>query len=189
MNDTPLQPGLRQLTRMCQAIRLLLLAFLLVQIAFFIVSWLVPMPLMLGSLHVQLDPDGMATGSVNQLAPLQRMLGMAVGLPGLAMLTYAISRLGRTLTHFENGKIFAIETIAYLRAAAGATFMSVALFNLEKPLRGVVFNLTGGGKNYPVAIDVTSNELLLILVCSLFYLIAGVMHEGRRLSEENEGFI
>jgi len=59
----------------------------------------------------------------------------------------------------------------------------------EKPVRDLAFNLLGNGQGYPISIDVGSSELLLILVCSLFYLIAGVMHEGRRLSEENEGFI
>ena len=32
-------------------------------------------------------------------------------------------------------------------------------------------------------------SVLLVLVCGLFWLITGMMREGRRLAEENEGFV
>ncbi|MEM8519357.1 DUF2975 domain-containing protein [Janthinobacterium sp. CAN_S7] len=182
-------PGPLQLTRMCQIIRGLLLTFLFVQLGLFLLSWIIASPLSIGPMHVELGPDGMAPESVHALSLLQRMVGMAVGLPGLLGLSYGIFRLGRALANFQKGKIFAVDTIGHLRASAGAMLVSVVLFNLEKPLRGVALHLAGSTSHYPLALEVTSNELLLILVCSLFYLIAGVMHEGRRISEENEGFI
>lgn len=185
----PNRPELGPLFRFCHVLRWLLLAFLLVQIGFFILSWIIPIPVMLGPVHIQVEPDGMAFGSVSALSTAQKYAGILAGLPGLLMLSYGLIRLGKTLTGFEQGRIFTADTIAHLRISAGATLLSIVLFSLEKPLRGIAFNLLGNGKRYPVAIDVTSNELLLILVCSLFYLIVGVMHEGRRLSEENEGFI
>jgi hypothetical protein len=185
----PSRPEIGPLLRFCRIIRWLLLAFLVVQIGFFILAWLIPMPLTIGPVHMHVKPDGMTVGAVGSLSTVQKCAGVLVGLPGLLLLSYGLIRLGKSLTGFEQGRIFAAETITSLRSAAGATLLSIVLFSLEEPLRGIAFNVLGDGHRYPVAIDVSSNELLLILVCSLFYLIVGVMHEGRRLSEENEGFI
>lgn len=180
---------LTPLFRLCNIIRWLLLAFLSVQIVFFLLAWIFPMPLELGPLRIQLHPDGMTLGMVRELSIAQKVTGIVLGLPGLAALTFGLVWLGQTLSHFQHGRIFAVDTIARLRASAGAIFLAILLFAVEKPMREIAFNLLGNGKTYPVSIDLSSSELLLILVCSLFYLIAGVMHEGRRLSEENEGFI
>ena len=183
------QMQLSPLFRLCNFIRWLLLAFLSIQIVFFLLPWIVPMPLELGPMHIQLDPEGMREGLVNELSVSQKIMGVLIGLPGLGALTFGFVRLGQTLKRFQQGRIFAVDTIARLRASAGAILLAIVLFTLEKPVRDLAFNLLGNGQSYPISIDVTSSELLLILVCSLFYLIAGVMHEGRRLSEENEGFI
>jgi hypothetical protein len=180
---------LSPLFRLCNFIRWLLFAFLSIQLVFFLLPWVVPMPLELGPMHIQLDPEGMREGLVNELSVSQKIMGLLIGLPGLGALTFGFFRLGQTLSRFQRGQIFAIETIARLRAAAGAILLAIVLFTLEKPVRDIAFNLLGNGQSYPISIDVNSSKLLLILVCSLFYLIAGVMHEGRRLSEENEGFI
>lgn len=183
------RPELGPLFRFCRVIRWLLLAVLLVEIGFFILSWIVPAPVMVGPVHMQFEPEGMSAAAVGALSPVQKLAGVLVGLPGLLMLSYGLVRLGKTLNAFEQGRIFKVDTIDHLRASAGFTLLAVILFSVEKPLRGIAFVLLGGGKRYYVSFDVTSNEVLLILVCSLFYLIVGVMHEGKRLSEENEGFI
>jgi hypothetical protein len=180
---------LSPLFRLCNFIRWLLPAFLSIQIVFFLLPWIVPMPLELGPMHIQLDPEGMREVMVNELSVSQKITGILIGLPGLGALTFGFIRLGQTLKRFQQGRIFAVDTIARLRASAGAILLAIVLFTLEKPVRDLAFNLLGSGRSHPISIDVNSSELLLILVCSLFYLIAGVMHEGRRLSEENEGFI
>lgn len=181
---------LGQLFRLCHVIRWMLLTFLIVQIGFFILSWVMPSPMQIGPLHVQFDPQTQAPDAIHNLDSVQKILGVLIGLPGLLILTYGVKRLGQTLDEFQNGTIFAVQTIGHLRAFAGATLIASVLFNIEKPLRNSVLNLASGGKtNYPIPIEVTSNELLLLLVCGLFYLIVGVMQEGRRLSEENEGFV
>lgn len=180
---------LGHLCNMCQVIRWLLMTFLAVQIGFFVLAWIIPMPLKIGPLVMYVSPDGLTAAAVRALPTLQKMLGIAIGLPGLVILTYAVRRLGQTLRLFQSGAIFDAVTIGHLRGFAGATFFSALLFNIEKPLRSLVFNLTSDNWAYAVSIHVSSNELMLIVVCSLFYLMAGVMHEGRRLAEENEGFI
>lgn len=165
------------------------MTFLIVQIGFFALAWIIPMPLKIGPMLMEVAPDGISADAVRALSPLTKMLGVAIGLPGLALLTYAVQRLGRTLRQFQRGAIFDASTISHLRGFAGATLFSAILFNIEAPLRAIAFNLVTDSRSHVVAFDVTSNELMLILVCGLFYLIAGVMHEGRRLAEENEGFI
>jgi hypothetical protein len=165
-----------------------MLAIILGQIVMFVLSW-APGPLTVGPIHMQFAPDETLVGKIGSLSMMQRSAGIMVGLPALVALAYGIHLLGKTLDSFQRGRIFAADTISNLRGSAGATLLSIVLFILEKPLRGIAFNLFGNGKSYPVSIEVTSNEMLLILVCILFYLISGLMHEGRRLSEENEGFI
>ena len=40
-----------------------------------------------------------------------------------------------------------------------------------------------------VALNLTSDELALLLVCAVIFLIAHLMDEGGRLAEENRGFL
>jgi hypothetical protein len=184
----PAQVELVSLFRFCQVIRWLMLAFILAQIVLFVFSW-ASAPLTIGPIQMQFAPDETLVGKIGSLSATQRWAGIVVGLPALVALAYGIHLLGKTLNSFQRGRIFTADTISSLRGSAGATLLSIVLFIVEKPLRGIAFNLFGNGVRYPVSAEVTSNELLLILVCSLFYLISGLMHEGRRLSEENEGFI
>lgn len=177
------------LYRLCQAIRWMLLVFLGIQVCFFVLAWMVPMPMHIGPLAMQLAPEGLSIDAVRQLSTPQTMLGIVLGLPGLALLAHGVRHLGQTMRQFQQGAIFAATTIGHLRSFAGATLCSAVAFNLEPALRATIFNLMSSGRQHQIVAAFTSNELLLILVCSLFYLIAGVMHEGRRLAEENEGFI
>lgn len=183
--------NLINLFRLCSVLRWMLLIFWVLQIAFFVLCWTFPEPMKLGPMDVHFDPQVLPPGASHQLDSSDRVVGVLVGLPGLLSLTYAMRRLGQMLNEFQLGNIFAARTIGHVRAFAGATVITSLLTNLEKPLRNLVLNLLNynGASYYRISLEVTSNELLLLLVCGLFYVVIGVMQEGRRLARENESFV
>ncbi|WP_195763569.1 DUF2975 domain-containing protein [Duganella guangzhouensis] len=182
-------PAQNHIRYLCMVLQVVLQIFLVVQVSFFILAWSAPVPLQPLGWHMQVLPDGMTVADMQQLPSLQRLLGVVIGLLPLGFLVFGVIRLRQTLNELQRGAIFAARTIGYLRTFAGAVFASVSLASLERPLRAIALNLTSDHPSFEVRLDVTSNEVLLLLVCGLFYLIAAIMHEGRRLGEENEGFI
>jgi hypothetical protein len=175
--------------RHCRVIQLLLLVFLLIQTVFFVLSWVVPVSLKGGSVVVQVAGQGLAQGAAGAMPDTQRLVGLALALPALLMMFRAAWHLDRMLRAFRQLAMFAIDTIAQMRGFAGASFLSMTLSILEPPLRALVYRYVLAVPNVKITAGVTSSELFVILVCGLFYLIAGMMQEGRRLEQENEGFI
>jgi hypothetical protein len=175
--------------RRCQLVRALLLVFLLIQLIFFVLSWVVPVVLQEGRLFMQVTPNGLAPNAVRAMPDGQRWIGLALALPALLMLCRAAWHLDRMLSGFRNQAMFGVDTIAHLRGFAGATFLAVALSIVEVPLRAIVYRVALGAPEASIGAGVSSAELFVILLCGLFYLIAGMMHEGRRLAQENEEFV
>jgi hypothetical protein len=170
----------------CNLIRALLVACVVVQVAFFVLAWSGWLP---PGAFMQLSAKGISEQAMRALDTPQRVAGMALGLPALLALCYGMARLARLLVNVRRGAMFDRATIGHLRAFAGATLLSTLLSIVEPPLRTVVWRLGFGARGGNYAVGVSSEELLLVLVCALFYLITNLMHEGRRLAEENEGFI
>jgi hypothetical protein len=177
------------LDRHCRWIRMLLLVFVAIQLGFFVLSWVVPVALKGGSLVMQVAPKGLELDAVRAMPDSQRWIGLVLALPALLMLCRGGWHLDRMLSGFQKNAMFAIGTIAHLRGFAGATLLSVALSIVEVPLRAIVYRFGLGVPGVRIGAGVTSAELFVILVCGLFYLIAGIMHEGRRLEQENAGFV
>lgn len=121
----------------------------------------------------------------------QRAAGIALGLPALLALCYGMARLARLLVKVRRGATFDRATIAHLRAFAGANLLSTLLAIVEPPLRTIVLRFGFGAPAPKFAVGVSSEAILLVLVlvCALFFLMTNLMHEGRRLAEENEGFV
>ena len=138
---------------------------------------------------MRISPNGLSFEQVSQMAASQRLLGIALGLPSLLALSFGLWHLDRMLINFKKNAMFAVSTIAHLRAFAGATVLAIAMDILVLPIRSILFNLMREGKVGHISMGVSSEQLLLLLVCGLFYLITNMMHESRRLAEENEGFI
>jgi hypothetical protein len=172
----------------CRLIRTVLWTCLLVQLAFFILAWGSIHP-SIGPIGVRLAAKGLEFDALLALSPDRRLIGVALGLPALLAMSYGLWRLDRMLLNVERGAMFAAATIAHLRAFAGATLMATLLSMLETPLRPILFRLLLGGSERGASMGVNSEELMLMLLCGLFYLITRMMHEGRRLTEENEGFV
>ena len=170
----------------CRVIRLLLSVCVLLQVAFFALAWGDLLP---HDLFMQLSAPGMSSEGMRALSLGQRAGGALLGLPALLALCYGMWRLDRALRNVERRAVFDLDTIGHLRVFAGATLAATFLAIVEVPLRALLFRYLFGAAGNKMSIGVSADQAMLILVCALFYLVIRIMHEGRRLAEENEGFV
>ncbi len=169
-------------------VRVLIGLFLAGQVAFFALSWSPALPSFPG-LSVQMAPGGMDFDAARGLSTLARVWGTLVALPSLLALAFGVWRLDQLLRVNDSKTMFSVRSIGHLRAFAGATAVSALYSMLEVPLRGWVFRYLGGPLQERIQVGVSSDQLLLLLVCAMFYLVANLMHAARRMAEENEGFV
>lgn len=168
-------------------IRTLLWVCIGVQAVLFVLAW-TDFESAIGALTVQQTGSGLDPAAKLAMSPAQRAVGAAVALPALLVLTYGLWRLDRLLLNFHRLHLFTAESIGHLRMFAGATLLATGLSILETPSRAVGLCALRGGE-CEVVMKFNSEQLMLMLVCALFYLITRLMQEGRRLAEENESFI
>jgi hypothetical protein len=167
-------------------ILLLLLACAAIQLSFFVAAWSAALPP--GS-FMQISAKGMSVEQMRAMDPAQRLACAAVGLAPLLALAYGLLRLARLLANVRRGALFDRATIGHLRAFAGATLLSTVLSIVEPPVRTLLLRFGFGVPSTGISIGINSEELMLLLVCALFFLVTNLLHEGRRLAEENEGFV
>jgi hypothetical protein len=166
----------------------LLWIFFTVQVAWFVMAWLLPAPLHLGSVVMRVTADATGTAGAT-LPPLAAASGALLELPVLVLLAYALWRLDRLLRAYGRGRIFELGSIAHLRAFAGCLLLALGMGFLEPVARALVWRHALHLPDVAVTVGVTSEQLGIVLLCAVFYVIAATMHEGRRLAEENEGFV
>lgn len=169
-----------------RVIRLLLAVCVFLQLAFFVLAWGDLLP---HDLFMQMSAREMTVAEMRALAWPQRVAGAALGLPALLALCYGMWRLAQAVAQVERRALFDMATIGHLRAFAGATLAATLLAILEVPLRTLALHFGFHQPGVKLSIGVSSDQVLLILVCALFYLVTRILHEGRRLAEENEGFV
>lgn len=188
-NTYSLNMEMKKLYKLCSALRWILLLFLFVQIAGSIASWFIPVPISLGFITIHFGIEGEPSYPIQDLGLTLQLIGMSLSLCGPILLVYGVHHLRHTLKQIQAGAIFHEISIRNLRIFARATFCSIFFFKLEAPLRALIFNAFVSDKKFHHNFEFTSNELILMLVCGLFYLIVGLMREGQRLDLENQEFI
>jgi hypothetical protein len=120
---------------------------------------------------------------------MDRLLIASISLPYLAALIWAFYRLDRMLRGFGRGEFFERETVGHLRAFSGFLLIAKLLSLLAMHARvGALVHLLGH-EHVRVMVNLSSDDMAVLLMCALFFLIARMMEEGRRLAEENRGFI
>jgi len=169
--------------------RLLCILLALLQLGYFLLSWVAVEASQLGPVAVSFAPRGMAFGDVARLAPALRWSGLACALPALLTLGYALWRLDRMLDACARGQMFARRTVGHMKAFAGGVLATLVLTIVEPALRALVWKLGFGDRGRAVNVGISSEELTLVLVCALFFLLAAMMHAARRIAEDNEGFV
>jgi hypothetical protein len=169
--------------------RFFLLLFVLLQAMYFMLSWFYPHPIPMPGFQMAFRPDGMTMAAAHALPPAQRWSGALASLPVLVALLYAAWRLDGLLRAFQARDLFSAAAIAHVRAFAGGALAALLLAIAEQPLRGLLWRHVLGIPGAAVQVSVNSEALLMMVACGLFYVFGGVLQEGRRLAEENEGFV
>lgn len=117
-----------------------------------------------------------------------RFLIGAICLPYLACLTFAYRHLDGLLRGFERAQFFEPATVAHLRAFAGF-LLAAKVFSLVANHYRVWLYMPVATPGTRPAISITGDEVALLLMCALIFLIGHLMEEGNRLAEENRGFL
>ncbi|MFZ6719260.1 DUF2975 domain-containing protein [Undibacterium sp. Ji49W] len=177
-----------KISKLSRLIRPLLLLCAATEVAFFILAWS-NTPLNLGPWSMHVAAKGLLIEQMSSMSAMERGIGVLLGLPALLCMLYGLWNLDRLLAGIQQQNLFSLQNIARLRTFAGAVALSTLLSIAEVPARTAVMRLLPGQGDGNFSVSVSSEELILLLVCIAFYLITGMMHEGRRLAEENEGFV
>lgn len=157
------------------------------QATFFFFAWTSFTPA-IGGISIEITGEGVSGAARLAMSTQQRALGAALAAVPLLVLGYGLWRLDRLLLNFRRRDLFTPQSIGHLRAFAGATLVSTLLTIAEAPARALAFWLLAGGERH-VSAGIRSEQLILLLVCGLFYLVTRLMQEGSRLAAENEAFI
>jgi hypothetical protein len=161
--------------------------FVVSVIAIYAVTWL--WPEVATNRHPVLHVAGLPSGVLASLSMDDRLLVALVSVPYLAVLVWAFYRLVRMLRMFERGLFFDRQTVSDLRAFSGLLLVSKALALAAMHARvALVVHLLGRDK-VRVMVNLSSDDLAILLLCALFFAIAAMMEEGRKLAEENREFV
>ncbi|MFZ6766723.1 DUF2975 domain-containing protein [Undibacterium sp. Di26W] len=177
-----------KINQLSRLIRPLLLLCAATEVAFFILAWTNTL-LYLGPWSMYVAAKGLLIEQMRTMPTMEHSVGILLGLPALLCMLYGLWKLDRLLAGIQQKNLFSLQNIARLRTFSGAIALSTLLSIAEVPARTGVMRLLSGQQDGGFSVSVSSEELILLLVCIAFYLVTGMMHEGRRLAEENEGFI
>ena len=161
-----------------------------------VLGWLAPAPAAQGSLggagmyELLLQLQSQPFERLAAMPWWQRGLGLALALPALLVLGDAVRQLARVLRQFEQGVYFTPQVVAHFRRFAGGLLLGTLLSLLEPTVRGMAFGLLEeGSSQLRLVIDITGGDLWTLLLCTVFFALAQILHEGQRLADENSGFI
>ena len=185
MNEISL--GIR---RLCQMIRIGGAVFVSGVLMIYFVTWFWPD---INQLHHPVMPKfhlaGLGIYTLSSLPIGDRLLLSAISVPYLGVLVWAFYRLDKMLRGFLRGEFFERETVGHLRAFAGLLLLAKLLSLAAMHARVAVFAHVLGHHDGRAVINLSSDDMAVLLMCALFFLIARMMEEGRRIAEENKGFV
>jgi hypothetical protein len=175
---------------LCRAIRIGGAVFVFGVLSFYLFSWLQPpIPEHAHGVLVRMHMAGLPANALNGMPAGDRLLIAAISLPYLTVLVLAFWRLDCMLRGFERGEFFERETVGHLRAFSGFLLLAKVLSLAAMHARVAAMVHLLGHEKMRFLINLSSDDMAVLLMCALFFLIARMMEEGRRLAEENRGFV
>lgn len=99
---------------------------------------------------------------------------------------YGLYRLLRLLRLFEQGEFFSVPAIRHLRAFAGSLLAGTLASCLLPALEIAVARLAGLNHATAVSIDLDASDAWMLLISTVFFVIAWILGEARQLAEDNQ---
>jgi len=128
-------------------------------------------------------------GLTNGLAIWRHALIVIVGLLPVVLISYGLLRARRCFRAFARGEYFSLAAVSGLRGLAAGMFFSSLAGLLVPPLSSAILTVGAVGHGGSIAVNVSSNELLLMLFGGIVWQIAAVLGKAARLAEENAQFV
>lgn len=175
----PASPPLRRLVVVVRALCLLGALTLLAVPAWF---WLSPDWVREASLQIA----GVHETTVDERAV---RLGAALTLLPIALGLYALWQLWRLFAEYGEGRVFGRTALLHLRRFAWALLGSALLAPLVRAAMSVVLTLGNPPGRRMLAIGLSWNDYMAVLLAAVLIAIATVMAEAVRVAEENAGFV
>jgi hypothetical protein len=99
---------------------------------------------------------------------------------------YGLYRLMRLMQLFEHGEFFSIVATHHLRAFAFSLLVGTVTGCLFPPIALAVARLLGLNHITAVTLELEGSDAWMILISTLFFVIAWIMGEARQLAEDNQ---
>ena len=138
-------------------------------------------PRHIGAVGVYIDPPPALVSH-----PHMGQIGVSAS---LLVWMYGLWRLQRLMRCFEAGDFFGLVPIRHVRAFALTLLLAVLLDLLLPPLLQLGATLFGLAHLHGVRIQLDGGDVGLMLVASLFYLIAWILAEARQAVEDSAQII
>ncbi|HEY4123026.1 MAG TPA: DUF2975 domain-containing protein, partial [Rhizomicrobium sp.] len=123
-------------------------------------------------------------------APLSdRLLALIFALIPAFIVTWGLLALARLFRAFAQGEIFSLPALRALSSVTMALFWNVvATFLIQAPLTYLISRHNPPGHRF-MSIGFGSDDVEMLFLAGVTFVIARVMAEARRVAEENAGFV
>jgi hypothetical protein len=117
------------------------------------------------------------------------------GHPALALLDvllvsliflYGLYRLVRLMSLFERGEFFSLRAIGHLRAFAGMLLLGTLVGCVFPAAELAAAHLFGLDHASALSIELDASDVWMVLISSVFLVIAWILGEARQLAEDNQ---
>ena len=167
----------RRLSRFATALAWLIPPAVAAQYLFFDAPWF-PIPYGLSTFLVAVE-----------WSLAQRLLAAAVALlPALAVM-FALFALSRICREYAGGRLFSNTVLGAYRRLGMALVATTGLHWLQPTLLGLALSLTLPPGKRLITVGVSSDDLLLMLVTAVVFMLGSVMQVAQRVQSENAEII
>ncbi|RUL74940.1 DUF2975 domain-containing protein [Dyella choica] len=99
---------------------------------------------------------------------------------------YALYRLVRLMRRFEQGDFYSLSTTRHLRAFACALLLGTLAGCALPAVEIAIARLAGLSNAHAVSIDLDASDVWMLLISTVFFVIAWILGEARQLAEDNQ---